>query len=423
MPVMLRLRTRDGTERVSVEDGCTLKDLRFVIQQTFGVPTQDQTLSLQQELLLSKGDYVAEFVDLHAGRKNDGKKLKALGIEHGGFVYLRYSVSREPTPTHAAQHRQELRGGKQTVNGMIAAQTRIERQEHAKCASVSFDQHCANNFQSYVNNTLGFNQMRFGWMFGVVAEADGAIQVHAIYEPEQEGTCDRFDLRRSGGDEDLRVKALAQTLGLTKVGMVFNVANVEESPRDFTLSSFEVRMMAECQAKYGKNFVTAVVMQLEDENESGDVTKQVSIEPFQVSEQCVALFNDGWFHDEPCSDKGMTRMRKPLIVNDGVSKDVTEVDNDRFLVPVKILDHEGPLATSFPVENRLHPIQTSEDLGDALRKTTNTYAKRLLDFHLLLFLSKHLDATDLNMVATQANSDNGEVQEGHKIIIDSLAGL
>jgi nuclear protein localization family protein 4 len=90
---------------------------------------------------------------------------------------------------------------------------------------------------------------------------------------------------------------------------------------------------------------------------------------------------------------------------------------------VKILDHEGPLATSFPVENRLHPIQTSEDLGDALRKTTNTYAKRLLDFHLLLFLSKHLDATDLNMVATQANSDNGEVQEGHKIIIDSLAGL
>ena len=341
-----------------------------------------------------------------------------------------------------------------------------------------------------MNNTLGFNQMRFGWMFGVVAEADGAIQVHAIYEPEQEGTCDRFDLRRSGGDEDLRVKALAQTLGLTKVGMVFNVANVEESPRDFTLSSFEVRMMAECQAKYGKNFVTAVVMQLEDENESGDVTKQVSIEPFQVSEQvrpwsfpksaahcfkplcdvhtrfiqrqyftlvtststgtsykyitsalfahtarlktlttflfqkqCVALFNDGWFHDEPCSDKGMTRMRKPLIVNDGVSKDVTEVDNDRFLVPVKILDHEGPLATSFPVENRLHPIQTSEDLGDALRKTTNTYAKRLLDFHLLLFLSKHLDATDLNMVATQANSDNGEVQEGHKIIIDSLAGL
>jgi hypothetical protein len=131
---------RDGTERVSVEDGCTLKDLRFVIQQTFGVPTQDQTLSLQQELLLSKGDYIAEFVDLHAGRKNDGKKLKALGIEHGGFVYLRYSVSREPTPTHAAQHRQELRGGKQTVNGMIAAQTRIERQEHAKCASVSFDQ-------------------------------------------------------------------------------------------------------------------------------------------------------------------------------------------------------------------------------------------------------------------------------------------
>jgi nuclear protein localization family protein 4 len=99
------------------------------------------------------------------------------------------------------------------------------------------------------------------------------------------------------------------------------------------------------------------------------------------------------------------------------------VDNDRFLVPVKILDHTGPLSTTFPVENRLHPIQTAEDLRDALKASGKPYAERLRDFHLLLFLSKHLDPADMAMVATQANAPGGEIQEGHKIIIDSLAGM
>lgn len=35
--------------------------------------------------------------------------------------------------------------------------------------------------------------------------------------------------------------------------------------------------------------------------------------------------------------------------------DADHVDCDWFLCPVKILDHEGPLITSFPVENRLVP--------------------------------------------------------------------
>jgi nuclear protein localization family protein 4 len=66
-----------------------------------------------------------------------------MGINHGEMVYLAYSVEREPTPTLQAQHRQELKGGKMTVNDMIAQQTRIERQETPHCASVSFDQYAA----------------------------------------------------------------------------------------------------------------------------------------------------------------------------------------------------------------------------------------------------------------------------------------
>ncbi len=42
----------------------------------------------------------------------------------------------------------------------------------------------------------------------------------------------------------------------------------------------------------------------------------------------------------------------PVIV---AVKDLGEVDNDYFLIPVGIRDHEGPLFSSFPVENRLLP--------------------------------------------------------------------
>lgn len=44
--------------------------------------------------------------------------------------------------------------------------------------------------------------------------------------------------------------------------------------------------------------------------------------------------------------------KAPVIV---ASKDVAEVDNDYFLIPIKILDHEGPLSCTFPIENRLLP--------------------------------------------------------------------
>ena len=49
------------------------------------------------------------------------------------------------------------------------------------------------------------------------------------------------------------------------------------------------------------------------------------------------------------------KKKDPVIV---AGKDVAEVDNDYFLIPLKILDHEGPLQTSFPVENRLLPQGT-----------------------------------------------------------------
>ena len=210
---------------------------------------------------------------------------------------------------------------------------------------------------------------------------------------------------------------------MKKVGMVFNVST--SAARDYTLSAFEVRTMAECQARYGPTSVTAVVMMLEDEDEDGEVTKSVSFEPFQVSEQCVRLFRDGWW-------------RRRASSRDGRGVDAFEQRGDRGGQGVEgrhrggqrpILsagEDPGPRRAALDDVPRRKQAAPDSNRGGFKRRAASggkPYAERLRDFHLLLFLSKHLDPADMAMVATQANKAGGEIQEGHKIIIDSLAGM
>jgi len=48
-------------------------------------------------------------------------------------------------------------GPSMSIRAMVARQTRIERQESPHCASVSFERHAANAFQSYVHSALAFS--------------------------------------------------------------------------------------------------------------------------------------------------------------------------------------------------------------------------------------------------------------------------
>lgn len=58
------------------------------------------------------------------------------------------------------------------------------RQEEPHCASVSFDRHAANVFQTYVSSALAFSIKRGGILYGNKDE-EGNVMVHAIYEPPQ----------------------------------------------------------------------------------------------------------------------------------------------------------------------------------------------------------------------------------------------
>jgi nuclear protein localization family protein 4 len=302
---------------------------------------------------------------------------------------------------------------------MIAAQVRIERQEAPHCVSVSFDANAANVFQSYVNYTLGFKQVRFGWLYGA-RDDDGKTRVDAIYEPEQEGTEEDVEVLEDTL-EDEKADALAGALGMIRVGCIISTPKDE---RDFTLSAREVSRVARLQSKFGKEFVTAVVSTFEDEDDNW----QVSFEAFQLSDAAMKVQERGWFTGECGVDedgdelKGVSKLTNEVIVRDGPSiNDVNAVDNDMFLVTVPILDHEGAISTTFPVENRLHPVQTVDDLKDALRKD-KPYGERLRDFHLLLFLAKHIDINELAVIASAVHHGE-DVPEGYTLLIDCLAGL
>lgn len=58
-----------------------------------------------------------------------------------------------------------------------------------------------------------------------------------------------------------------------------------------------------------------------------------------MSDMCVRLFKEGWFEKDIRGevDPKLSRMTKDVVV---AGKDTREVDNDFFLVVVKIFDHQ-----------------------------------------------------------------------------------
>jgi len=145
------------------------------------------------------------------------------------------------------------------VARMVAAQTRIERQDTPHAASASFDFAAANAFQSYVSSAIAFSIKRGGIMYGTggwgvggvgwgmceangrsathaaaprvltvpcsallryavlcraprAVDEEGAVFVNAIYEPPQSGNADSLQLER-GTEEERQADFIAERLG------------------------------------------------------------------------------------------------------------------------------------------------------------------------------------------------------------------
>ncbi|CAN8280446.1 unnamed protein product [Cochlearia groenlandica] len=410
--MMLRIRSRDGIERVSVEDPhITISKLKTLIEDQLQIPIHNQTLSTNRNLLLAKspGDSL-----ISSDMTDPNLRISSLNLSHGSMVYMAYDGERTirggPAVTPAGSF-----GRKMTVEDLIARQMRVSRQEKSHCDSVSFDRDCANAFQRHVNESLAFAVKRGGFMYGNVSE-EGEVEVNFVYEPPQQGMEDNLILMRDV-EEEKRVDAVALGLGMRKVGFIFN-QTVTQDKKEYTLSNVEVLLAAQLHAESElKEWVTAIVKLEINEEEGG---ADVHFEAFQMSDMCVRLFKEGWFETEIGSedDPKLSKMKKEVVI--GV-KDVKEVDNDFFLVVVKILDHQGSLSCTFPIENRgiqttMRELKTHMDRARSL-----PFVKRISDFHLLLFVTQFLDVgSDVPALAECVRLQT-RVPEGYELLIDSMA--
>ncbi|XP_019188390.1 PREDICTED: NPL4-like protein 2 [Ipomoea nil] len=408
--LMIRVRSRDGLERVTIDTPhATIAQLKSEIEAQLRVPVQSQTLSANQNLLLAKTlDDIARFTDM----SNPHAPLSSLNIAHGSIVYLAYDGER--TVAGPAFHPAGSFGRKMTMDDLIAKQMRVSRQEDPHCELVSFDRDAANAFQHYVNETLAFAVKRGGFMYGTVSP-EGKVEVDFIYEPPQQGTEDKLLLLRDP-DEEKIVDAIAIGLGMRKVGFIFT-QSVTQDKKDYTMSNSEVLQAAELHGEGElKEWVTAMVKLEVNEDGGADV----HFEAFQMSDICIRLFKEGWFETEGTEDLDpkLSRMKKDVVV--GV-KDTKEVDNDFFLVVVKIADHQGPLSSAFPIENRNVPV-TMRALKNHFDRTKSVpFVKRISDFHLMLLLGRFLDINADVPALAECVQTQTPVPEGYQLLIESMA--
>ncbi|CAL9079030.1 unnamed protein product [Musa textilis] len=414
--MILRIRSRDGLERVTVPDpsATTVATLRSLIESQLGVPAATQTLSLDPNLLLpSKAQTPA---------LDPSARLSSLPLAHGSILYLSYPAGLRgdaavvPTPppfTPAGSFGRR----KMTIDDLMARQVRVARQESPHCAAASFDRDAANAFQLYVADTLAFAVKRAGFLYGHVDEAAHSVVVDFVYEPPQQGSEDAATLFRDP-DKEALVEAIAAGLGMRRVGFIFSQAvGRKAGTAEYTMSGREVLQAAEMQAEGGiPEWVTAIVKLKVGEDGAADV----HFEAFQMSDTCVRLFKEGWLVTEfgEDDDPRVSKMKKDVVV--GV-KDTREVDNDFFLVPVKISDHQGPLSSSFPIENRITAV-TLRTLKNHLDRTKHLpLVKRISDFHLLLFLARLLDVNADIPALTECVQKQSSVPQGYQLLIESLA--
>jgi nuclear protein localization family protein 4 len=235
----------------------------------------------------------------------------------------------------------------------------------------------------------------------------------------QQGSQDGLSLERNTPQEEMADR-IAEVWGWKKVGWIFSQSTKE---RDYIFSAEEVLQMAAIQDEMGECAVTGVVALLEPE-EDGDVP-EIHFEAFQVSEQCVRLYKEGWFSEGGTSTLKVTnpkdtRDATPVIVG---GKDTSEVDVDYFLVPVSIKDHESIVMNSFAIENRLLAQGPAELKAHLDKYSARPFSERLKDFHLMLFLAEKAGFSPEDVDAITAAVMQGDpIPDGYQMIIQGLAG-
>ena len=305
---------------------------------------------------------------------------------------------------------------------------KIKRQETAFCQQVSLDIPSVSDFQAYLQR-FQFQRKRFGICYGKFVKNDpeqdekpNKALVEAIYEPPQEPDSEAAEGFQVLDDPDEeRVDQIAEMLGLTRVGWIFGH---EAREPGFVLSAAEIIMAAEYQLEAAGGveetpFVTIKVAPGKDGT--------VSVEAFQVSQQCMAMVAEEVLEIGPDPKSCQVNETFTAIQEGKPSKNV---ENNFFLTVVPIVQHTSEtFVAEFPRCNRDLDDRTPshDEMKRQLSKSGTagwTFVDRLADFNLLVYLAQFLDLNaDYPKICASIADRTVPLDDGYKLIIKSMAGM
>lgn len=302
----------------------------------------------------------------------------------------------------------------------------LNRQTYRHVDNVMFEN--TGIVERFLNYWRTTGHQRIGMLFGTYeVQPDVPLgiraRVAAIYEPPQESN--RDSIRLLDDEHADEVDELAQQLGLRRVGWIFTDLLAENAAagtvkhvrgiKTHFLTAQECILAGHLQNRYpnrckyasnglfGSKFVTVCV--------TGDDKKQVHMEGYAVSAQCMALVRDNcliptkdapelgyirestdkqyvpdvYYKEKDVYGNEVQRLGRPLPVE----YLLVDVPASTPMVPLYTFHERKDVSQYFPVENRLIDghIQDFSALSDYLgRSRSMDFLDAMLDFHLLLFL-------------------------------------
>lgn len=372
-------------------------------------------------------------LESNGGHSLDNQRtLKSLNLKNGVMVYLQgivRDIGPEPSPhffhSNPSTPKCPYHGPHGScVKCLTAQMIRVSPQEKPKYSGVSLSRSAIEKFQSFVFSQLAFSVQRCGLLFASPPDEEGWVSVDFIYEPQQEGTENQIQIlnppdENQNNPKDLsefqRVLLIAELLGLKMIGWV-----ISHNWVDYRLSSPEMLLVSRLY-KDVEPLVSLII--------SPDETGNVQCEAFELSEQYLELSRkrEVFLPGEEQSDPKLHKAKTEIWFG---NKECKEIDNDAFLIPLPIKDHQSILNTEFPIENR--PQQGTvefEFVRQYWRKKHSTnFVSRLADFHLLLWLLNHLDHDIMSqiipLVASYCRGESYDsTTEGFELILDNFLQL
>jgi len=440
MPV-LRIRTKDGTERLNVPAGAMLRDVRTQIEMDFKVPVSQQALhrSDQTKAVATKG---AAF-----GPADDAQPLTALGIANGDMFFLDYALEREnqaqyiekdPFKTMVSEGELRKQGKEQwTLTSFLDYRGTKEfplgapPEPHSKFVQV--DQRATQSFMNYMIAT-GFMQKRVGYLYGRwvtdAATGEHGVQVHAIYEPQQESTSEEVVLV-ADPEGEAKLAQVCAMLGLVRVGVMLG-----HPAREYVFSVNELMLASKLHAEAvkadpenGKRFVTMKARPvLETETEIEGVA---TVEAYQMTDQCVELVEREAFKQSKTDPRVAKTAEDCCFIVE--KKEQRKATVEMFIARVfdvgRALDgapFASFLGSGFAIENRPTEPQDASRMTQYLRmrKGKEPFLRTVADLHFLLFLANFLDIhTDLPVLCSKIVENKADELDGFQMMILMYAGI